>query len=96
VAGLIQGASRPWALDLEDHNFKERDVLINSIVGSTSLTSLNKLSLADDPRLSSSLQRDRQLTPGGVVCISSNCSTTMYGDSVMHSHPPPLLLATER
>ncbi len=59
VAGLIQGISRPWALDLRDNHFQAKGVIIDSIIGSTSLTSLNKLSLANDPKLSSSLQRDR-------------------------------------
>ena len=59
VAGLIQGASKPWALDLRENNFRAQDVLLKSILSTTALTSLNKLSLADNPKLSSSLQRDR-------------------------------------
>ena len=61
VAGLVQGASRPWALDLRDNNFQARDVVLKAIRGSTALTSLNKLSLTDDSdsQLKISLQRDR-------------------------------------
>ena len=56
LAGLIQGASRPWSLDLRGHNFQDKDALVNAIVVGTSLVSLNKLSLTQDR---TSLQRDR-------------------------------------
>jgi hypothetical protein len=56
VAGLIQGASRPWSLDLRGNNFQERDEISNAIVGSSTLASLNSLSLTADR---GSLQRDR-------------------------------------
>jgi hypothetical protein len=56
LAGLIQGASRPWSLDLRGNNFQDKDALVNAIVVGTSLVSLNKLSLTEDR---TSLQRDR-------------------------------------
>jgi hypothetical protein len=59
VVGLLQAAIRPWALDLRENSFRAKQVILTSIVGCTSLTSLNMLSCANGPR---SMQRDRQNT----------------------------------
>ncbi len=58
VAGLIRATSQPWALDLRDNDFEaeKKRAVLNSILSSTSLTSLNKLSHGESAR---SLQRDR-------------------------------------
>ena len=64
IAGLIQGASKPWALDVRHHGFEDdftKGILRSSIRESNSLESFNRLSLKDDSdqNVSRGLSRDR-------------------------------------
>ena len=64
IAGLIQAASKPWALDVRHHGFEDdftKGILRSSIRESNSLESFNRLSLKDDSdqNVSRGLSRDR-------------------------------------
>jgi hypothetical protein len=61
VAGLVFAMTSPWHLDLRGHEFDEIDAICRAVLWSTSLESLNKLTVHDDEssNLSSSVQRDR-------------------------------------
>ncbi len=61
VAGLIFAMASPWHLDLQGNEFKETDAIIRAILSSTSLMSLNNLTLHGDEaqNLSRCVQRDR-------------------------------------
>ena len=60
VAGLIQSMVKPWSLDIRGHNFDEGN-LQSSLRGSSSLQSLNALTLSENSgqNLSRALRRDR-------------------------------------
>ena len=60
VDGLIQAMTRPWNLDIRGHNF-DAGALQSSIRGSSSLQSLNALTLSSSSwrNLSKALHRDR-------------------------------------
>ena len=64
IAGLIQGASKPWALDVRHHGFEDdftKGILRSSIRESNSLESFNRLSLKDNSakNVLHGLSRDR-------------------------------------
>ena len=64
IAGLIQAAGKPWALDVRHHGFEDdftKGILRSSIRESDSLESFNRLSLKDDSdqNVSRGLSRDR-------------------------------------
>jgi hypothetical protein len=60
VAGLVFAMTRRWHLDLRGHEFDEIDAIYRAVLGSTSLLSLNKLTVRNDEssNLASSVQRD--------------------------------------
>jgi hypothetical protein len=61
IAGLVMArTTSEWRLDIRDHDFDD-SALHRALLGSSSLVSLNRLTLMDDANLniSQSLQRDR-------------------------------------
>ena len=64
IAGLIQAAGKPWALDVRHHGFEDdftKGILRSSIRESNSLESFNRLSLKDNSakNVLHGLSRDR-------------------------------------
>ncbi len=63
IAGLVMARSAPWSLDVREHEFNDTEALRRAICETSSLESLNSLSLRDDAdrNISQILHRDRSL-----------------------------------
>ena len=61
VAGLIFAMSEQWHLDLRGNEYEETDMFVRALLSSTSLESLNRLTVHGDEsdNLARVIQRDR-------------------------------------
>ena len=61
MAGLIFAMSEPWHLDLRGNEFEETDAVVRALLSSTSLESLNRLTVNGKKydNLARLIQRDR-------------------------------------
>ena len=63
VSGLVMARTALWSLDIREHEFKDTEALHRALCETSSLVSLNSLSLEnnENANISQTLQRDRSL-----------------------------------